>query len=137
VRISLPTSLTLLVAVCACGDAAAPTLTDVAGSYRATTFTTQDLGGATDWLAQGALLNLVLGADGGTTGRLFVPGADEGGGDFDADLAGTWLLHGDTVEFNHPADTFVRDMPFMFADNRLTGAGTFADTRLSLVLTKQ
>ncbi len=126
----------LLLAVVACGDAAAPTLTDVAGSYSATTLTTQEASVITDLLAQGSLLNVVLNADGTTTGRLFVPNGGEQGGDFDADLAGTWVLHGDTVEFDHTADTFVRDMPFVFQNNRLTGEQTFSGTTVRAVLAK-
>jgi hypothetical protein len=125
------------VAALACGDSVAPTVDDVAGSYIATTFTTDLLGSTTDQLAQGSLLNMVLTADGQTTGHLFVPGAGDQGGDFDADLTGRWTLHGDTVEFDQTADTFVRDMPFVFSDGKLSGAAVFTETRVQVVLERQ
>jgi hypothetical protein len=127
----------LCVAALACGDTTAPTVADVAGSYGAATFTTQDVTGTTDLLAQGTLLNIVLTADGNTTGRLLVPGGNDDGSDFDADLAGTWLLHGDTVDFEHAADTFVRDMPFLFSGGKLSGQATFSGTNVKVVLAKQ
>ncbi|HLB37993.1 MAG TPA: hypothetical protein VJL31_15580 [Gemmatimonadales bacterium] len=139
----LPTLITLL----ACTDptldpppvesAAPPTVQEVAGSYNATTFTTREGGVTIDRLAQGALLDIVLQADSTTTGRLFVPDGAEDGGDFDANLAGTWVLRGDTVEFDHMADTFVRDMPFVFSNNKLTGERTFGTTTVLVVLSKQ
>ncbi len=127
----------LCAAALACSDTAAPTTAEVAGSYRATTFTAVESSGTTDLLAQGSLLNMVLTAEGGTTGRLFAPGGDEDGSDLDADLTGTWVLHGDTVEFDHAADTFVREMPFVFANGTLSGEATFSGTSLRVVMQKQ
>lgn len=116
---------------------AAPTVAEVAGNYAATTFTTREGAVTTDQLARGSLLSLGLRTDSTTTGRLFVPDGGEEGGDFDADLVGTWLLRRDTVEFDHAADTFVRDMPFVFAAGRLTGERTFGTTTVRVVLSKQ
>ncbi len=114
-----------------------PTMADVAGSYAATTFTSQDSTGLTDWLQQGASVTLMLTASGATTGHLFVPGGAENGADLDADMAGTWALHADTVRFSQTADTFVRDMPFVFGNNQLSGQDTYSGTVVRLVLTKQ
>ena len=135
-RVSRHLPVALLVAIVACGDTAAPTVADVAGIYTATSLTTQDSGGTTNWLTQGSSLGVTLDADGVTTGHLFVPGGNDSGGDLNADLAGTWVLHGDTVEFDQVADTFVRDMPFVFADNQLTGNATFSGTTVHVVLAK-
>jgi len=77
-----------------------------------------------------------LAANGTTTGHLFLPGADTGGADFNADMAGTWMLSGDTIQFDQTADSFVRDMPFLAGENRLTGDHTFGGVRVRLVLTK-
>jgi hypothetical protein len=128
--------LTLPGAALACSDSTAPTLDDVAGSYTAEQFTTEEGGVVTDQLAGGASLNLVLASDGSTTGRLFVPGGDEGGGDFDADLVGTWSLDGATVTLDHEADTFLRDMPFTFSSGRLSGEATFSGVTIVVVLRK-
>jgi hypothetical protein len=62
----------------------------------------------------GGELEIVLNADGTTTGHLFVPGADEGGGDLDESLAGRFTFDAGTgeVTFEQDADTFVRDLSF-------------------------
>ncbi len=125
-----------LMVVVACGDAQAPTVQDVAGTYEATTFTTEEAGTTTDRLAAGASITLTLGADGSTTGRLFVPGGAEDGSDFDADLTGTWTLSESTVELAHDADTFMRDMPFAVDGSRLVGEATFSGVMIRVVLTK-
>jgi hypothetical protein len=109
---------------------------NVAGTYTATTFTTTSGTVTTDQLAAGASFTITLAPDRTTTGRLFVPGADEGGGDLDADMAGTWTLSGSTVEFAQTADTFVRDMPFIATRDRLQGEATFSGTTVRVTLTK-
>ena len=119
-----------------CGDSTGPTMSDVAGSYEATTLTVEEGGVTTDFLSLGASFEITLSPSGTTTGRLFVPGGGEGGGDFDADLAGTWALNGTTVTFDHDADTFVRDMDFEYANDRLTGQETFNDVTISVVLAR-
>ncbi len=125
-----------------CGDSTGsrdgddPTMSDVAGSYEATTLTVEEGGVTTDFLLAGASFEITLALDGTTSGRLFAPGGGEGGGDFDADLAGTWALNGTTVTFDHDADTFVRDMDFEYANDRLTGQETFNDVTISVVLAR-
>jgi hypothetical protein len=122
-------SLTLLPG---CSDTL--TVDDLAGSYSATTFTTREAGATTDWLAAGAFINLTLTATGNTTGRVFVPGGNEDGSDFDADLTGTWALAGSQVTFQHSADTFLRDMSFAVDAGRLTGEATFSGVTVRVVL---
>jgi hypothetical protein len=118
------------------GDGDGPTMSDVAGSYEATTLMVEEGGVTTNFLLAGASFEITLALDGTTTGRLFVPGGDEGGGDFDADLEGTWALNGSTVTFDHDADTFVRDMDFEYANGRLTGQETFNNVTISVVLAR-
>jgi hypothetical protein len=121
----------------ACGDEGfAPSLTNVAGDYTATTLTTTSGGVTTNQLAGGASLTIALAPNGTTTGHLFVPGGAEGGGDFDADMAGTWTLTGSTVAFAQTADTFIRDMPFTAARNQLSGNATFSGTTIRVTLSK-
>lgn len=100
------------------------------GTFGAVVFTTQEPGGSetVDWLARGASIRLVLNADMTTTGRLFVPGADEDGGDIDEDLVGTWSLHGGVVRLSHEADTFLRDLDLTVDGNRLVGEHTWSRT---------
>ena len=133
-RILLPAPVAISMA-CG-GDAFSPTTANVAGAYTATAFTTTIGGVTTNQLAGGASLTMTLATTGTITGRLFVPGAAEGGGNLDSDMAGTWTLTGSTVQFTQAADTFVRDMSFVASENRLTGDATFSGTRIHVVLTK-
>jgi len=124
-----------VVTISACGrNPFTPTVADMAGTYSATTFTSTNGATTTDHLAVGGSLTLTLGPDGTTTGRLFVPAGAEGGGDLDADMAGTWTLTGSTVDFAQAADTFVRDMTFTAEPNRLRGSATFSGTTIRVVL---
>ncbi len=118
-------------------DVGGPRLDSVAGHYLASSFATTQAGVTTDQLARGSLVDLTLGADGGTTGRLFVPASKPGVADFDASLAGTWTLTGDSVTLAHVANTFLRDMPLAVAGARLQGDKTFSGVRIVVVLQKQ
>jgi hypothetical protein len=132
----LASGLVVALSMACDGDLFSPSVENVAGSYSATSFTTTTGGVTTDQLAGGASFTITLATNGTTSGRLFVPGGDEGGGDLDADLAGTWTLTGTTVEFAQTADTFVRDMPFTASRNRLQGEATFSGTVVRVTLTK-
>jgi hypothetical protein len=107
------------------------------GNFGALSFTTTSSGMVIDWLEQGASISLRLNADRTTEGELFVPGADEDGGDFVADLGGTWQLVDNKVTLTHDADTFLRDMTLTVDDDRLDGDETFSDTRIRLTLLRQ
>ena len=110
-----------------------PTEAEVSGSYEATTLTFQAAGGAeVDALAEGAYIEVDLDADGTTTGTYFVPGGNEDGSDYTADLTGTWTLIADRVRFDHDADTFIRDVVFTYEDGRLVSESE----SVSVVLTR-
>ena len=131
----------------ACGDPGGVAETAavlVSGEYRAEgtlgafrLMTVGPDGEETDWLARGASVELRLTADGGTRGRLYVPGADEDGGNLDSDLAGTFSVRDGVVTFDHEADTFIRDMPFAWTDGRLRGDEVFGETRVVLELVRR
>ncbi len=134
----LTLSVVSAVAVVACSDSFTPTAENVSGDYSLQTLTTKDLGPAKDWVAAGATLTITLAPNGTTTGHLFIPGADTAGTDFNADMAGTWTLTGDTVRFTQTADSFIRDMVFFARENRLVGDHAFgaSGVSVSVVLTK-
>ena len=113
-----------------------PTVASVAGEYTATEFRVTTPGESVDLLQEGVELDIDLRADGTTAGRLFAPGLDEDGGDLDADLAGRWTLQGDTVRFQHDADTFLRDMDFIAQGSRLEGNRDFGGARIRITLRK-
>lgn len=127
----------LLTLSCGGDDSFSPTVENVSGSYQASSLTGTQSGITVNLLSLGATVAIVLNADGTTTGRVFAPGLDEGGQDLDVDLAGTWTLEGETVTFNQPGDTFIRDIPFTVGRNRLQGEGTFNTVSVRLTLTKQ
>lgn len=128
--------LCMILALAACDSPFSPTVANVAGDYSVQTLTVTDTSGTTDWLAVGTTWTMSLAANGTTTGHLFIPGAGEGGADLNADMAGTWTLSGDSIQFDQAADSFVRDMSFLALENRLTGDHTFSGARVRLVLTK-
>lgn len=109
------------------------------GGFGAITFTTTADGETIDWLDHGASLEIRLTENGTTSGRAFVPGADEDGGDWEADLTGTWEVRSDTIYFDHSADTFIRDMPFEVYGQTLVGDRLFdgGDTRVGVELVRR
>ncbi len=115
---------------------ALPGTAAVAGTYRATTFTMEEAGVTTDWLALGASIVLTLNSDGTAAGRLLVPGGGRDGSDFDEDLTGVWDLTGTTLRLNHTAETFLREMVFRVAGSRLSGEETFGSVTVRLALSK-
>ena len=141
---ALPWALALagVVTLGACDDeATGPDLEVVAGTYTATTFNVTEDGSATqDILDLGGMITMTLNANGTTTGALFVPGGLEGGGDFLADLEGTWDMDDDgRVTFDHEADTFLRDVAFDFDedDGTLVTTDFAGDAEFDVVLTRE
>jgi hypothetical protein len=130
-----PAALVLLLA-CGGSDSFTPTEETVAGTYEASVFTVTSFSGTTDLLLAGATVDAALAPDGTTSGRLFVPGGEEDGGDLDEDLTGTWTLTGQTVTFNQTADTFIGEAEFIAGRNTLTAEGTFDGLSIFLQLVK-
>ena len=131
----LITAVTVLVPL-ACGNSTAPTMESVAGTYSIRTFTVQEGTTTTDLLAGGGFIWLTLSEGGATAGHVFVPGGGEDGGDLDEDLTGTWTLTGTRVSLDHEADTFLRDMTFIVSGTSLSGAETFGEVTITVMLDK-
>jgi hypothetical protein len=126
-----PAAVVLLLA-CGGSDSFMPTEETVAGTYEASVFTVTSFNGTTDLLLAGATVDATLLPDGTTSGRLFVPGGEEDGGDLDEDLTGTWTLTGQTVRFNQTGDSFIDETEFIAGRNTLTAEDT--DDGLSIFL---
>jgi hypothetical protein len=115
----IPTARLLLAALAsaslaaACADDPNVPPAGVPGQYHATTFAVSSGGPAVNLLALGASFAMTLAADHTTNGRLFIPAAAAGGSAVDESLTGSWRQSNDTVYFDGPADTFVRDVPFV------------------------
>ena len=108
----------------------------VPGSYHATTFTVSSGGPAVNLLAMGASFTMTLGADHTTTGRLLIPSSITGGDAVDESLAGSWRQSNDTVYFDGPADTFVRDVPFVVRGASLAAEYATPGGQLLVTLSK-
>lgn len=119
--LALVLSLAVLT-LAACGDdAVAPTVDEVTGSYVLTDLVVSQGGASNDLMAEGVTGNITLLADSTTTGSLFIPASvNIDGVDINADLTGTWQLRGDKVDFEHAADTFIRDVEWTYRDGRLS-----------------
>src|SRR3954466_14717975 len=109
-RISAALTCALMLSVAACGDKGVTSPAAVAGTYIATQLTTTTGGVTTNQLAAGASVTLVLGVDGTTTGRLFIP--PSASPMVDQPLNGTWSFVNGDIDLNSTADTFLRDMLF-------------------------
>ena len=116
-----------------CSDPLTPE--SIAGTYRASTFALS--GGATeDVLAVGGSLTITFSAGGTTSGTLFVPAASaaSGGMDFTADMAGTFTLENDSITLTQAADSFVRDLAWIYDGGLINGTGTFSGVTITVVL---
>lgn len=105
-------------------------------AYAASVFTLTQNGSTRDLLAEGGVLDLTLRDDMRTSGRIFVAGADEGGGDFDQNLSGGWSVANDTVRVEQQADTFLRDIPLVLHGNLLSGEFSGPEGTVRVVLVK-
>jgi hypothetical protein len=124
----------------ACGGSDEPASSPYAGSYVATSWTTTGNSGHQDQILAGSTLQITLNSNGTTTGHLHMA-ATAANPVFDGDMAGTWAVNGNVIDFTQTADTFVRDMPFTVDSNiqgimTLTGDQTFSGTRIQLTLTR-
>lgn len=129
-------SLAAVVLSSACADDPNVPPAGVPGAYHATTFALSSGGQTVNLLALGASLSMTLNEDHTTTGRLLVPAALAGGAAVDESLAGSWRQGNDTVYFTGPADTFVRDVPFLIRGATLIGEETTPEGRLQVTLSK-
>jgi hypothetical protein len=137
-RASAALACAFALTIAACGDNGPKVLTPqaVAGTYVATTLLATTGGSTTNMLASGASVTLILGADGTTSGRLFVPASITP--QVDAPLTGTWTFFNATdIDLASNSDTFLRDMLFTVGGNTLVGDQTFGAVRIQIVLTKQ
>ncbi|HUQ84680.1 MAG TPA: hypothetical protein VM076_26250 [Gemmatimonadaceae bacterium] len=147
----------IALSILACSDANGPadklTREELSGSYVAKVpatggaafgtlvLSTTQNGVTVDHVAQGAEIRLALASNGATSGSLHVPNVELGDSKepvtFDANLAGTWSLDGNTITLSHDADTFLRDMPLTVKGDRLEGDRTFGGVRVRLSLVRQ
>jgi hypothetical protein len=129
-----------IAAIVACGsdDSTAPDAT-VAGTYQATVFTSTGSSGITNHILAGSTLILNLAPDGTLSGHLHMV-ATSSNSALDADMAGTWVQSGNTVNFTQTADTFVRNITFAISANgnlwELEGNRAFSGTDIHIKLTQ-
>lgn len=128
-------AILLFGATTACGsdDSTGPTMSEVAATYTATTFTVSILGTEYDMLEEGASILLKLDENGTSSGHIFVP-ETEISEELDAELTGTWTLDENTVTLSQPADTFLRDITLTVDSHRLIGDGFFDGANIHVEL---
>jgi hypothetical protein len=135
-----PTQSCLVAAVlaaAACSDSSfKPTVDTVSGIYHFQSFTTDSAGHTTDWIAAGASIDLLVVPGGSLGGEFVIPPIPPDSLVRLALMRGTWTLTADTVRFSQTVDTFIRDMPWIAGEGRLTGDDTFGGVRVRIVLTK-
>jgi hypothetical protein len=106
---------------------------EIAGEYETTLFTAEIEDETVDVLAAGGFIEVTFREDGTVSGRLFVPEALAEGEENDIPFGGTYTVSGSEVTFDHEADTFIRDVEWMFSDGTLR-----AETdEISVVLRKE
>jgi len=104
----------------------------VAGQYQSVVFSV----GMIEVLSVGGSMDITLTTDRTCSGRLFIPdtlGLTEGG-DFDADLNGTFTLSGSRIKFHQQSDTFVRDMSWFYKDGKLSANSNFTGMLITIEL---
>lgn len=134
-RLAIAASL-LAIGASACADDPIVPPAGAPGDYRATRFALSMSGTPVNLLAAGASIALTLDEDHTTSGRLQLPASATGGEPIDANLTGSWRQSNDTVFFSGPADTFIRDVPFLIRGATLVADNTEGGTRLQVTLTK-
>ena len=110
------------------------TMQNIAGTYNATTFTTQSNGVVTSHLPLGGSIQLLLFGDGTTGGSLILPADPVAGVDLNESLAGSWTLDGNIVNLSHSSHTFLEDMDLAFSETHLTGETTRDSVTYRVVL---
>jgi hypothetical protein len=125
----------------ACGGDSTTPPSGLVGTYQAVEFTTTGSSGQTNQLLAGSTLNIALSSDHTTSGHVHVAASGSSPA-FDADLTGTWIQTGNSVNFSQPADTFVESMTFAVVAASggawdLVGDGTFSGTAVHVTLRQQ
>lgn len=118
----VPLVLVLTTLIIGCGDDPyAPTIDEVIGSYVLTDLVVTQGTATNDLIAEGVTADITLLTDGTTTGTLFIPASvNIDGVDLNDDLAGTWSLRGDKIDFDHSADTFLRDVEWTYSEGQIS-----------------
>ena len=131
--------LLVLLTLCSTSCTASPTAAvSPIGTFATIAFTIVDDAGSHDLLKDGARLELTLAAGGSVSGALEIPEGPSGTDALMASMAGTWTQHGNVLTFDQPADTFVRDTPFILrSSNRIEADKVFGGSRVLLTLRRQ
>jgi hypothetical protein len=110
----------------------------IAGTWNATQFIITESGQQPrNVLAAGGSLTIIVSSKNSTSGSLTIPASFTGGSAVTESMAGTATVNGNSVEFNQAADTFVRDLAWIFDGNTLAAAQTVSGVTLVITLTRQ
>jgi hypothetical protein len=127
-----------LAALAACDDSNSPNEA-IAGTYHATSLVFTPAGsGPVDVLALGGSMEVVLTAQGTTTGTLVIPAVfTEDGVDEDViSLEGTYTRTGSTLGFQQEGDSFVRDVVWTVGSGTITTTYVDPEGTVQVTLTR-
>jgi hypothetical protein len=127
-----------LAALAACGDSNSPNEA-IAGTYHATSLVFTPAGsGPVDVLALGGSMEVVLTAQGTTTGTLVIPAVftEDGVDDDIISLEGSYTRTGNTLRFEQEGDSFVRDVAWTVGPGTLTTTYTDPEGTIEVTLTR-
>ena len=113
-------------ALAACTDPAGVRVSDILGTYEATTFIAE----GNDVLAAGGSLTLSFQGTGLVFGTLYVPASV--GGPLTTDMTGTWGLVDRTLLIDQTEDTFVRDAVWIWRNDVIEGTCCTASTTITV-----
>ena len=111
----------------------APTMPNVVGDYRATTFTQTSPQGTQDVLQSGGSVAARFDEGGRVTGHITIPSES-----IDSDFSGTWTLDGNVVDIEQvPANLVIGTLSFAVSGTSLVSNTTVDGTRVQVVLARQ
>ncbi len=112
---------------------------EVLGKYSTTEFKlTLENKAPIDILSVGGYIEIELYDDKTTTGTFYLPDTLDltVGGEFVANLSGTYIIKNNKLNFEHNADTFIRNVDFDFFESQLSGSyeksGVLVEMKLSM-----
>jgi hypothetical protein len=124
-------------AVAACGgDFTGPVPPEVAGEYQVSEFFYSENGTTWDLAAEGSIIELHLFQNGTTGGRIFVPAASATAQDYEADLAGVWMVNNDTVYVTQTIPTIISSMGLVINGDQLHGEQQFGAALIRVTLVR-
>jgi len=136
--------LTLILFVFSCSEEkiteSVNPMEEILGKYSTTTFLfTLENDAPLDILSVGGYINIELNEDKSTDGLFYLPdtlGLTEGG-EARIELVGLFDMVDNIVTFDQDADTFIRNVEWVYSDSKISGKYSKTDVVIEVVLSKE